>query len=426
MKETIGRRVGLDLGGLPAKSGKQDLRRRNLLLLLHFIQSEGPASQADLARRTRLSPATVSGMLQPLIESRILVEEGKSSTGLGRRASILAFNPRIAVIAGVCIDLEECEVALVDLSGRVLDKACARYPRYTEPDEVVELAAGCLSTLEARNSLDRSAVAGAGVAIPGLINSRTGLVQVASNLGWVNVQLRALFEQKLGVPVRVEHLGRAKAQSEAIWGKGKNHRNFVCLEIGSGIGAGVVVQGRILRGAGGIGGEVGHIPIDPAGPVCACGLKGCWEVFCAGPAIRKRMAQRLSADNAPASVLTPLSTLRDLNAAYRQGDHVAAGIIGESAQYLVRGLVGVIWSFDPEFVLLTGPVVNDCPSLIDAAKTIMSSLTGSARSFDIPLIPESHHAGMGVVAASAAVSLHYLEEFASTDKPPTARFLKAH
>ncbi|MCC6367382.1 MAG: ROK family protein [Bryobacterales bacterium] len=413
MKEASARRVGLEFGAPPAKSGKQDLRRRNTLLLLHLIQSDGPSSQAGLARRSGLSPATVCGILQPLIEARILVEERKSTSGLGRRASILAFNSRAIVTAGVCIDLEECEVALVDLSGRVLDKTSAQYPRYTEPNEVVELALRCLSTLEARNSLDRGAIAGVGVAIPGLINSKTGLVQVASNLGWLNVQLRALFEQRLGVPVRVEHLGRAKAQAEAIWGKGKNQRNFLCLEIGSGIGAGIVVHGRILRGAGGVGGEVGHMPIDSAGPACACGLRGCWEAFCAGPAIRKRMAQKFKDGIASPSVLNPMSTLRDLNAAYARSDPVAIEVIEESARYLARGLVGVIWTFDPAFILLTGPVVNDCPSLIDAAKQIIGGLTGNARSFDIPLILGSEHAATGVVAASAAVSLRYLEELAS-------------
>ncbi|MCC6394901.1 MAG: ROK family transcriptional regulator [Bryobacterales bacterium] len=413
MKEANGRRVGVEFGAPPAKSGKQDLRRRNTLLLFHLIQSDGPTSQADLARRSGLSPATVSGILQPFIESRVLVEEGKSTSGLGRRASILAFNSRAILTAGVCIDLEECEVALVDLSGRVLDKASARYPRYTEPNEVVALALECLSTLETRNSLHRSSIAGVGVAIPGLINSKTGLVQVASNLGWHNVQLRALFEQRLGVPVRVEHLGRAKAQAEAIWGKGKNQRNFLCLEIGSGIGAGIVVHGRILRGAAGIGGEVGHMPIDSAGPACACGLKGCWEAFCAGPAIRKRMAQKLKDGIGSISVLNPMSSLRDLNAAFARNDAVAIEVIEESARYLARGLVGVIWTFDPAFILLTGPVVNDCPCLMDAAKHIITGLTGNARSFDIPLILASEHAAAGVVAASATVSLRYLEELAS-------------
>jgi len=422
VKEITSHRIGLEFGSPPAKSGKQDLRRRNTLLLLHLIQSRGPSSQAELARRSALSPAAVCGILQPLIKTRILIEEGKSAAGPGRRASILAFNPRAAITAGVCIDLEECEVALVDLSGRVLDKAAAHFPRYTEPDEVVDLAVECLTRIEKRNSLDRSAIVGVGVAIPGLIDSRTGLVHVAANLGWRNVQLRALFEQRLGVPVRVEHLGRARAQAEAIWGKGKNHRNFVCLEIGSGIGAGVVTHGRILRGAGGSGAEVGHMPIDSAGPDCACGLSGCWEVFSAGPAIRKRMARKLEEWAGSPSLLNPMSALSDLNAAYESNDPVAIEVVEESARYLARGLVGVIWNFDPSFVLLTGPVVNDCPSLIKAAQRIVSALTGKARSFEIPLIIGAEHAGTGVVAASAGVSLRYLEELASVKDAVRAPF----
>lgn len=134
MKETTTRRIGLEFGDPPAKSGKQDLRRRNTLLLLHLIQSNGPSSQAELARRSGLSPAAVCGILQPLIRTRILIEEGKSSAGPGRRASILAFNPHAAITAGICIDLEECQVALVDLSGRVLGQTAAHYPRYAEPD----------------------------------------------------------------------------------------------------------------------------------------------------------------------------------------------------------------------------------------------------------------------------------------------------
>lgn len=430
----------MEFGAPPAKAGKQELRRRNTLLLLSLIQSEGPSSQAELARRSALSPATVSGILQPLIESRILVEEGKSTAGLGRRASILAFNPRANLTAGVCIDLEEVEVALVDLSGRVLDQTSTGYPRYTEPNEVVTLAAQCLATLEARNSLTRDSIAGVGVAMPGLINSSTGLVQVASNLGWMNVQLRDLFEQRFGLSVRVEHLGRAKARAEAIWGKGKNHRNFVCLEIGSGIGAGVVVHGRLLRGAGGIGGEVGHMPVDASGPVCACGFKGCWEVFCSGPAIRKSLARRLAEGTNSADLnstgtnsigtnssgtLSPMATLADLELAYVQGDADAIAVVEEWASYFVRGLVGVIWSFDPEFILLTGPVVHQCPSLVEAAKRLISGLKGNARSFNIPLILESHPAGTGVVGAAATVATRYLEELASSGSPREIRLAAA-
>jgi len=397
------------------KAGRRDLRRRNTWLLLHLLQTEGPSSQAELARRSALSPATVSGILQPLVEAQILVEEGKATSGLGRRASILAFNRRTALTVGISIDQEECEVGLVDLSARVIDHASASYPRYTEPHEVVELAACGVSALIERNGLDRGALVGAGVAVPGLIDSKSGLVCVAANLGWRQVQLRALVEQRLGLPVRVEHLGRAKARAEATWGKGKGHRNFVCLEIGSGIGAGVMADGRILRGAGAIAGEVGHTPIDSASPRCACGLNGCWEVFCASPAIRRRLAELLDSGAGAGTVLTPDSSLADIGRAYEQGDPVARGVIQATAAHLARGLVGVIWNFDPEIIILTGPVIRDCPGLLEATGPILSGLE-AARRFDVPLVAASQGSDAGVVAASSIVSLHHIQELAGAER----------
>lgn len=394
------------------KVGRGDLRRRNRWLLLHLIQTHGPSSQAGLARRSGLSPATVSAILQPLIENRTLVEEGKAQSGIGRKASILAFNPRSILIAGVSIEQEECEVALVDLSARVLDHVTAEYPRYTEPREVADLAVARIRAMLRSNRIDSRALAGIGVAIPGLVDSDSGLVCVATNLGWRNVQLRALFEQKTQLPASVEHLGRAKARAQAVWGQGAGHRNFVCLEIGSGIGAGVVADGRILIGAGAFAGEVGHTVLDPSGPRCACGLDGCWETFCASPAIRRRIGEHLASDAGTGSTLTPGSSVAELGRAAGQGDPVARRVVAETARHLARGLVNVIWNFDPEVVILSGSVVRNCPSLIEATQAGLAKLE-AARSFNVPLVAASHESDASVIAASAVVSFRRVEELAN-------------
>lgn len=391
--------------------GKQDLRRRNTHLLLSLLQSEGPNSQAELVRRSGLSAATVSGILQPLIESQFLVEERKSASIRGRRASILAFNPRKVLAGGVSIDHDGCDVALVDFSGRVFGRDRADYAHYTDANEVAALATQCFTRLLERNQMRRDCIAGVGVAAPGLINSRSGVVQVATNLGWRNVHLRNLFEQKLRLPVRVDHLGRAHVRAEAIWGQGRGHRNFICLEIGTGIGAGVMSGGRVLRGASGIAGEVGHIPIDLSGPRCACGLRGCWEALCAAPAIRGRLAARLEEGQTSNSALSATSTLSELNAAYMDRDPVAIRVIEDTANYLAHGLVAVIWTFDPEFILLTGSVVMECPSLIESAKSLLGCLK-AARGFDVRIDLHDGQDGTGVVAASAIISSRYLEDLA--------------
>jgi N-acetylglucosamine repressor len=401
-----------DLATPKVKTGRSDLRRRNKRLLLHLVQTDGPSSQAELARRSGLSPAAVSAILQPLIENQILIEERRAGSGLGRKASILAFNPRAALAAGIAIEQEECEIALVDLSARVLDRASVTYPRYTEPHEIVAAAASRVFALLEKNQISPSVLVGTGVAVPGLIDSSTGLVYAASNLGWHNVQLRSLFEQKLQLPARVEHLGRAKVRAESIWGQGKQHENFVCLEIGSGIGAGVMAEGRILRGATGSAGEVGHTPLDPSGPRCACGLNGCWEVYCSSPAMRRRLSELLASSGVSGSMLSPAASLTEIGRAAHEGDPVARQVVDETAGHLARGLVGVIWNFDPELVILSGPVVRDCPGLIDATRSVLGALE-AARKFDIPIVAAAQEVNAGVIAASAIISVQHLEALAS-------------
>ncbi len=325
---------------------------------------------------------------------------------------MLAFSLRAALTVGVVIDHEECEVALVDMSARVLDYARATYPRYSEPHEVGAIVAMHLEALCRRNGVDESTLIGTGVAVPGLIDSRTGVVKIAANLGWKNVQLRSLFEQKLHLPTRVEHLGKAKARAEAIWGRGVGHQNFVCLEIGSGIGAGVIINGRTLKGTTLSAGEVGHNVLDPRGPRCACGLNGCWEVFCASSAILHRLAKQLSSVGASSSSVSPTSSLGELGRAAQLGDPVALRVVDETAEYMARGLANVIWNFDPELIILSGTVVRECPILIEATQQALRRLE-AVRSLDIPLVAPTHEAHEGVIAASAIISVRYLQKLAS-------------
>jgi predicted NBD/HSP70 family sugar kinase/biotin operon repressor len=397
-------------GMVPGKTSRRDLRQRNRRFLLRLLQTEAPISQAELARRSGLGPASVSSILQTLIEDGVLVEEGKTTSGLGRKGSLLAFNRAEVLIVGVLIEQESCEVALVDLSGRVLAREMRSHPTYAQPDEVVALVAEQLEALLIRTGVRPRALAGVGVAVPGLVNAKTGSVEIAANLGWRNVSLRSLFEQRLGLPAGVENIGRAKARAESLWGRGRGHENFVCLEVGSGVGAGVVCDGRVLRGATASAGEVGHISLDPAGPRCSCGLYGCWEVFCSGPAIRRRVANHLNSEPAYHGTLTATSSIQELAAAAEQGDTLAHRVIEETAGYLVRGLVNLICNFDPELIIMSGHVVWNCPALVDAAQAGLRKLT-AGRIIDLPLVAQS--AEGGVIAASAIVSVRHIEKLAS-------------
>jgi len=386
------------------------LRQQNTRLLLHLIQMQRAISQAELARQSGLSPAAVSGILQWLLTQELLVENGKShQQGAGRRGALLTFNEQKAIVAGVVIDQTQCEVALLTLSAQVLAHTSQVNPAYDDPVQTLELIVALLHTLLQQLPLPTSALVGIGVAMPGLIDADAGVVNVAANLGWRNVHLGTMLQERLALPVRLEHLGRAKAIAETLWGRGIGCANLVCVEIGSGIGAGIMMAGNLLKGGSGSAPEIGHSVLDLHGPECACGLRGCWESYCAGPAIRKRIGCCLTTMPQLKTSLAPQSTLAELEAAVGAGDVLAQVVMSETATYMARGLLNVIWNFDPSLIILSGFVVQECPTLIEFTRVALQTLQ-VVRTVDIPLVVTAQGADAGVIAASALASVHYLEQ----------------
>ncbi|MFN2234308.1 MAG: ROK family transcriptional regulator [Anaerolineales bacterium] len=391
-------------------AGHTDLRSRNTHLLLHLIQTDGPISQADLARRSGLSPSTVSGIIQPLIENRLLIATGKNTNqGMGRRASLLSFNRDTLMTVGVVVEPDECKIALVDFAGTVIGCTdLAYYPPY-QPKQFSQFIQDKLRELLQEYDIRRSVIVGIGMALPGLIDGELGIVKAAINLGWRNVPIKQIIEEQLQIPVSIENVGKAKIATETIWGTGVDCNNIVLIEIGSGIGGGAVVDGHLLKGATYSAAEIGHTSLIYDGPACQCGLKGCWEVLCSGPAIRERIRYTLSNHPDAMTKLNRESNLHDLQNAAESGDPIALSVIQETAILMARGLSNVIWNFDPEMFILTGYVVENCQILIDATQDELKKIQ-AVRSMNIPLVKAKQGSDFGVVSASALVSQRYLEE----------------
>lgn len=391
-------------------AGHTDLRSRNTHYLLHLIQTDGRISQADLARRSGLSPSTVSGIIQPFIENSLLVATGKNKNqGMGRRASLLSFNRDTLMTVGVVIEPNECKIALVDFAGTVIGSTDLAYCPPYQPEQIADFIQDKLGELLQEHEIQQSAIVGIGMALPGMIDGELGIVKAAVNLGWSNVPLKQIIEKRLKIPVSIENVGKAKIATETIWGTGVNCNNIVLIEIGSGIGGGAVVDAHLLKGATYSAAEIGHTSLIYDGPTCQCGLQGCWEVLCSGPAIQNRIKSYL---NSHPKILTQLnrgSNLRDLQNAAEEGDPLALKVIQETAVFMARGFTNVIWNFDPEMFILTGYVVENCPILIDATQDEFKKIQ-AVRSMDIPLIKAKQGRDFGVVSASALVSQTYLED----------------
>jgi len=391
-------------------AGRNDLRSRNTHFLLHLIQTDGPISQADLARRSGLSPSTVSGIIQPLIENFLIVAAGKNTKqGMGRRASLLTFSPETLMTVGVVIEPDDCKIALVDFSGTVVGSTDLDYCPPYQPEQIANSIKEDLEILLQEYDVQQESIVGVGVALPGMIDGELGIVKAAINLGWMNVPLKQILEKQLKIPVSIENIANAKIAAETIWGKGVDCRNIVLLEIGSGIGGGAMVDAHLIEGATYSAAEVGHTSLDFNGPRCQCGLQGCWEVFCNGPAIRERITNYLSNYPDVVTQLNPKSNLRDLQESAEADDELALSIIQETVKYMARGFVNIIYNFDPEMLILTGYVVEDCPFLIDRTQEELKRLQ-AVRSMDVPLVKAKQGGNFGVISASVLVSRRYLED----------------
>ncbi len=254
----------------------RDVRRHNLSLVLGEVAKRGPRSRATLAVETGLNKSTVSSLVAELCAGGLLRESGQERPGaVGRPAQNVELDPDGPFVLGLEINVDYLAVWATDLAGTVRHRAFTESANREEPETVVaRLGALAREALEQPGLRGRRPAASA-VAVPGLVD-RDGEVVVAPNLGWQAVPLPRMIDAGLG-PIAVENEANLGALAELTEGAGQGLRDFVYLSAEVGIGAGIVLGGDLFRGAHGFSGEIGHLTIDPFGPPCPCGSRGCLE-----------------------------------------------------------------------------------------------------------------------------------------------------
>ncbi|WP_433271899.1 ROK family protein [Actinosynnema sp. CS-041913] len=259
----------------PRPASQHTVRRHNSALVLDTIASAPGSSRAAVAARTGLTKATVSSLVDRMIGAGLVVEgEAQARPGPGRRGTALHLSPAGPHGLGVEIGVDYVSTCLVDLTGRVR----ARWLRPSDnrasaPARVLTKVAAAIRLALKQNV----PVGGVGVAVPGLVESASGILRVAPNLGWREVDVRGELTRRvaLDAPVLVGNEANLAALAELWHGHGAPDFVHVSGEIG--IGAGIVVGGALFEGVSGYGGEIGHLSVDPHGPRCPCGSRGCLE-----------------------------------------------------------------------------------------------------------------------------------------------------
>ena len=314
----------------------------NRSAVLAQLGAQGPASRADLARTLGVSPALMTQLTKDLLADGLLVELEHSPSQGGRPARMLGLAASGGRAIGVKVVADHVAFVEVGLDGAVLRSASEPFDA-TATTVLADLAALLQHFIDGGGAMR---VLGIGVGVPGAVDRQGNGVVDSTQLGWNQVPVGETLRRALSLPVIVENNVNALAMAERLYGVGRRHDSFLVVTIGTGVGAGIVVDGVVLRGASGGAGEIGHTPVVEDGPLCTCGNTGCLEALIGEAALVRSARDR--------GVIGATAGIAALRAAADAGDAAAASIFSEAGHLLGRTLAGIVQALDPELVILLG------------------------------------------------------------------------
>lgn len=328
------------------------------------VLTAGPLSRTDLARRTGLSQSTVTKAVNPLVEAGYLVEAGERSSGGGRPHRLLRVARDRHMVVGAKLAPEHVTAVLTDLEAGVLARARVPLDGDHRPGPTLAAARRAVADLLAEHPEAEGRLLGLGIGVGGHVDSRAGGCVRSSLLGWSGVDIAGPLSAATGLPTVVNNDVNTLVIAEQWFGAGRGARSFAVVTVGAGVGCGLLLGGELHVGAGGLAGEIGHIPLLPDGPPCGCGNRGCLEALAAHPAVLRGIIER----GGPAH-----AGIDEAARAARAGDPVAAAAFQAMGEALGRGLATLCNLLNLEKIVLSGEGVRDYdlfgPSCVESMRT---------------------------------------------------------
>ena len=359
-----------------AKATHRQTRRSNEQLVLRTVYEGGSLSRADVARATGLTRTTVSGLVESLIEDGLVVEVGTGPSTGGKAPILLQVPAGARQLIGVDVDRDELSGAVVNLRGEVCMRESRSLAGRDGMAAVRELESLVVSLIEAA---DRPLV-GVGVGTPGLIAQPAGTVRWAVGLDWHDIPVGERLAALTGLPTVVVNDSQAAAMAEWAFGRDDTFSAMVVVKVGEGIGAGIIIDGRIYTGDDSGAGEIGHTRVTDEDVSCRCGGTGCLETAAGLRAVLER-AERL-ASTRPASVLAGAAVTHDaLLAAFRAGDATAREVVLDAARPVGRVLGAMISTLGARDLVLIG-------LMTDYGEPWLEAVRAEAHRSALPLLME--------------------------------------
>ncbi|MER5683815.1 ROK family transcriptional regulator [Streptomyces sp. NPDC002205] len=361
------------------------LHRANLERVVRAVRMAGSLTQAEIARSTGLSAATVSNIVRELKDGGT-VEVTPTSAG-GRRARSVSLSGDAGIVIGVDFGHTHLRVAVGNLAHQVLAEESEPLDVDASSAQGFGRAEQLVNRLIETTGISPGKVIGVGLGVPGPIDVESGTLGSTSILpGWTGINPSEELAARLGVPVYVDNDANLGALGEMVWGSGRGVKDLAYIKVASGVGSGLVIDGHIYRGPGGTAGEIGHITLDESGPVCRCGNRGCLETFTAA----RYVLPLLRPSHGPDLTMERVVQLA------REGDPGCRRVIGDVGRHIGSGVANLCNLLNPSRVVLGG-------SLAEAGELVLAPIRDSVSRYAIPSAARQLSVLPGALGARAEV-----------------------
>lgn len=350
----------------------QWMKSLNKSIILNKIRIDGPISRAQIAKETELTPPTVGTMVKELLAQGLIKESQLGASQGGRKPTMLVLHVQGFHIIGVDVGPSQIRFIISDLAGEIADELLQEIDPSIENEAFLKMLKQGIQLL--MNQHPSLQFIGIGVAMHGVVDAEQGISIFAPNLDLRNIPIKETLEQSFAMNVKVENDAKALALGESWFQVGTAEKSMIAINIGQGIGAGMVIDGKLYHGEHGIAGEIGHMMIDLRGKKCSCGNHGCLQTIASGPAIADRAQELIDAGNS--SILAqqhmPL-TAEMVHQAAVAGDELARAVLHEAGTYLGIALANLIHTFNPSSVIIGGGVAKAGSYILEPIMEAMKS-----------------------------------------------------
>lgn len=349
----------------PPKANAFYVKQLNKIKILNLIRERQSISRADIAKITGLSPPTVTRAVDGLInQHRLAIEVGEGQSQGGRPPVLIRFNGDQNLVIGIDLGTTQIHGILSNLHAAIISEIRIPTEVHTGAQGILERVLNIINRLIEDSSVNPSQILGIGMAVAGLIDNERDIVAFSPDFDWHNVDIKGYLNKSLRLPIIFDNVTRVMALGELWYGVGSRFKDFICVNVGYGIGSGVIIGGKALYGANGMAGEFGHFTMDKDSSVlCACGNTGCLEALASGRGIALSAKHRLT--DGRTSLLREMChndvdsiTAEMVALAAQQGDKVAEDVFLQALEYIGIGIAGLINLFNPEAVVIGGGVTQ--------------------------------------------------------------------